>query len=285
MQITKWDGKPITKPGFYAGIPDETYHADPVAAGSFSSTQAKQILKSAAHLRHYLDSPRVEKKAFGFGHLVHAGVLGVGLELRVIPDSMLASNGAASTTAAKQFIAKARLENAVPLKEQEVTPIRAAIDAVRAHELAGPIFAAGTPEVSAFAIDPGTGLWLRARYDWVTSEDTLVDLKTVRDGESFAFEKASRDFGYDLQGAFYQHVYRLVTGEYPAGFRFVTVENAPPHLVDVHEGDLLWEQRGRQLLGRALVRYKAALDTGLWPGREPVINTLSVPNYLIEEED
>ena len=158
MQITKWAGQPITKPGLYSGIPEDVYHADPVPAGSFSSTQAKQILKSAAHLRHYLDAPRAEKKAFDFGHLVHDGVLWVGMEMRVIPQKLLASNGAASTKEAKEFIALARLENAVPLKESEIAPIQAAIDAVRAHELAGPIFGAGTPEVSAFAVDPDTGL-------------------------------------------------------------------------------------------------------------------------------
>lgn len=69
----------ITEPGLYE-IPELEYHADKlVPGGSFSSTQAKQILKSPAHLRSYLDTPRVEKSVFDFGHIVHAGMLGVGL--------------------------------------------------------------------------------------------------------------------------------------------------------------------------------------------------------------
>lgn len=284
MEIKQWSGK-FEGPGFYADVPEDVYHGDPVPGGSFSSTQAKTILKSAAHLRHYLDAPRVTKKAFDFGHLVHAGVLGVGAEAVAIPESALSVSSSTNTKDAKAFIALARENGQIPVKQAELVAVEGCVQAVLEHPLAGPIFDNGTPEVSAFAQDPVAGLWLRARFDWVAPDGVLVDLKTTRDGEPMAFERSARMFGYDLQDAFYQHVYKLITGKWPAGFRFVTVESEAPHLVDVHDGDLLWEARGQQLLRRALERYSRALKSGEWPGREPVVNYLSVPNYLIEEED
>jgi len=33
MKITKWNGKPITKPGWYSGIPIETYHSAGICDG------------------------------------------------------------------------------------------------------------------------------------------------------------------------------------------------------------------------------------------------------------
>lgn len=283
MEIKQWSGE-FEGPGFYADVPEDVYHSDPVPGGSFSSTQAKTILKSAAHLRHYLDSPRATKKAFDFGHLVHAGILGVGAEAVAIPESALSVSGSTNTKDAKAFIALARENGQIPVKQAELVAVEGCVQAVLEHPLAGPIFDDGIPEVSAFAQDVGTGLWLRARFDWVAANGMLIDLKTTRDGEPMAFEKSARSFGYDLQDAFYQHVYRLITGKWPAGFRFVTVESDAPHLVDVHEGDLFWEDRGKQLLARALSTYKTALETGDWPGREPRINILSVPGYLIEED-
>lgn len=275
----------ITEPGLY-DIPELEYHRDPVPAGSFSSTQAKQILKSPAHLRHYLDSPRVEKKAFDFGHAVHAGVLGVGLELVEIPESLLASNGAASTKDAKAFIAEAYIAGQVPLKAAEFGPIHDAIAAVRAHPIAGPLFAGGgVPEQSAFGIDPDTGLWLRGRFDWTTPNGILVDLKTTQDGSPRKFSRAIADFGYDTQDAFYRHVYELATGQEPRGFIFVTVEAKAPHLVDVHELDAEWKAIGETRARLAIERYKRAMDAGYWPGRPAVINSLRAPVWYLNEHE
>ena len=263
----------VTAPGLYE-IPELEYHADPVEGGSFSSTQAKQILKSPAHLRSYLDTPRVEKSVFDFGHIVHAGVLGVGLEVEVLdfPDY--------KTKAAQVAKAEAYAAGKVPMIERDYAPARAAIAAVLEHEIAGPLFAGeGVPESSAFGIDPVTGLWLRGRFDWTTPDRVLVDLKTARDGSPRRFGRAAADLGYDVQEAFYRHVYELATGEPARGFVFVTVESAAPHLVDVHQGDDEWRELGGYQMRRAIDRYKRALDTGEWPGRPPIINPLSPPPW------
>lgn len=264
----------ITEPGLY-DIPELDYHADPVAGGSFSSTQAKQILKSPAHLRTYLDSPRVEKKEFDFGHIVHAGVLGVGLQVEVLdfPDY--------KTKAAQDAKKAAYAAGRVPVIERDYAPARAAINAVKEHAIAGPLFAgAGKPEDSAFGIDPTTGLWLRGRFDWTTPDTVLVDLKTTRDGSPHAFARSAATLGYDVQEAFYRHVYELATGHPPRGFVFVTVESTKPHLVDVHRGDDEWRLIGDQQMRRAIDRYKTALDTNQWPGRPAVINEMAPPPWV-----
>jgi hypothetical protein len=160
------------------------------------------------------------------------------------------------------------------------------IQAVREHAVAGPLFAgAGVAESSGFGIDPGTGLWLRGRFDWTTQGRVLVDLKTTRDGSPRAFARSAADLGYDVQEAFYRHVYELATGEAPRGFVFVTVETTAPHLVDVHQGDPEWQDLGHRKMRRAIDRYRRALDTGEWPGRPPTINDLAPTPWAITDEE
>lgn len=268
----------ITKPGIY-DIAELDYHRDPIEGGSFSSTMAKQILKSPAHLRSFLDAPRVEKAAFDFGHIVHAGVLGVGLEVEVLdfPDY--------KTKAAQDAKKAAYAAGKVPVIERDYATARAAIKAVKEHSIAGPLFAGpGTPESSAFAIDPDTGLWLRGRFDFTTPGDFLVDLKTTVDGEPNSFERGGRRLGYDVQQEFYKHVYRLATGRDPEGFAFVTVEKTAPHLVDVHM-PTDWAELGASRVRRALDLYAECVKSGDWPGRPPVINRTPSPLWAFDDEE
>ena len=62
----------INVPCAVENLPENIYHADPVQGGSVSYTGMKEILKSPAHYRHYMDTPRTEKPAFDYGHIVHA---------------------------------------------------------------------------------------------------------------------------------------------------------------------------------------------------------------------
>ena len=260
-------------------LPETEYHADKhVPGGSFSSTMAKHILRAPAYLRHYLDTPRQERAVFDFGHAVHAGVLGVGLEVEVLdfPDWR--------TKAAREARDEVYARGGVPMLERDYAPVEAAVAEVKAHELAGPMFAEGLPERSVYARDPETGLWLRARIDWITPDGWLIDLKTARSGEPYAFERVGRGFGYDLQAAFYCHVYHLATGIKPQGFRLVTVEGDAPHLVDVHEPPD-WADIGEAKRKLACSIYKDCMTTGNWPGRPAVINRITSPDWALMEEE
>lgn len=268
----------MMQPGLYT-VPEIEYHQDTmVPGGSFSSTMAKRILESPAHLRHYLDTPRVERPEFDFGHAVHAAVLGEGLGVHLLdfPDYR--------TKAAREERDAAYAAGLVPMLERDYAPVLAAASAVREHPIAGPIFASGRPEVSAYAIDPDSGLWLRGRFDWVTDDGLLVDLKTARDGEPYRFESAGRRLGYDLQQAFYTHLYGLATGSAPSGFLFVTVHSSAPHLVDVHQPPD-WADIGEAKRKLATSLYAECLATDTWPGRPAVINRVTSPDWALMEEE
>ncbi len=280
----------ITAPCVIPDMDDATYHADPVEGGSLSSTGARRILDSPARYQWEL-THRVEKVAFDVGHLVHSLVLGTGMVAVEIPVDVLASNGAASTKEAKAFIESVRAAGKVPMKADDLAPIRAMAEAVLAHGLARDILERpGAAEVSAFATDPETGVALRARFDYLEDETSagyrsiVADLKTSRTANPLDFGRHAAEFGYDVQAAHYEHVLRLARGDDAIDFRFIVVETAAPHLVSVSELDSEFAAIGQQRMRRAIDLYKTCRESDQWPGYEPVVHYVEAPRWLAYQE-
>lgn len=270
------------------GISDEDYHADPVECGSLSSTGAKALLRSPAHYKWQREN-RVIKSTFDLGHAVHAMVLGVGLEIVAIPEEVLASNGAASTKEAKEFIANARNEGKVPLKTDVYAECKAITESVLAHPLARSLFALnGKAEQSMFAQDPGSKVWLRARADWLSTDSKgnpgIVDLKTSISADPRDFGRSAAEYGYDIQSEWYQYVFGLATGARSVSFRFIVVEKSAPYLVSVIELDSEYAAIGRQRMRRAIDLYKECVEANEWPGYDPIEHLVGPPTWLAYAE-
>lgn len=261
--------------GLVYGLEESLYHRQP----GLSSTGAKKILKSPAHYRHYVEHPEEPKDAFDVGSAVHSKVLGVGAQIAVYPDgngperfeydgtemdNVLASNGAISTKAAKAFEADARDRGLIPVKRVTARVVNLMAESVLTDPVARKLLETGDPEVSMFATDPETGIAERGRIDWLNGR--ALDLKTTAgDSSETDFAIQAFRFGYDVQLAWYEHLYHLITGE-PLPYLFVVVEAHPPYLTNVHRlGDdelLMARRRARE----ARERYARCLETGEWPG-------------------
>lgn len=277
--------------GVYEDVPEAEYHADTaVPGGSLSYSGMKQLLKSPAHYRHYMDAPRVEKKAFDAGHIIHAMVLGTGLDVTVIPDGLLAANGAASTKEAKQFVAEARLDGLIPVKQAELDPLQDIAEAVLADPQARTLFENDGPtELSMFAPDPASGVWIRGRADKVSEVDgetVLVDLKTCTDADPSEFHKDIAKFGYYLQAHVYTQLWRWIHAddEIPE-MRFVAVSKTEPHLVSVNRVGWAYEDLGEMHMRRAIDRYTAGMETGEWPGYPQIVWEQNPPRWLTALEE
>lgn len=270
------------KPGLYAGVPELDYHAD---KDSISSTMAREILKSPAHLRYMLDNPPERKKVWDIGHAVHAGVLGVGLDVTVLdyPDWR--------TKAAREERDEITNSGGVAFLQHEYEPVQAMIDAIRNHEVAGPLFSSGQPEVSMWAEHQETGLLMRGRVDWIKQgkRPILVDLKTTRSANPKDFHRSVWDYGYHLQQEWYKHIYQDATGDEPA-FVFVLVESAAPHLVSVieladNEYGESFPQIGKERMEVALRTYLACLTTNEWPGYAPKVHRIAPTGWQVNQHD
>lgn len=274
----------ITAPGIYR-MPESEYHSDPCLTPSLSSTMAKTILAKTP-LHAWMNNSRLNpdyipmhSKAFDIGTAAHRQALGAGADWVIIPTDLLASNGAASTKEAKQFIADARERGLTPIKEEEAVSVYRVAKKVR--ERLGDIGVKLNPEHSetaAFAkID---GVWCRALVDNADSDTRapLYDLKTTTDANPESIAKTIMSYGYDVQAQHYREVWKAATGEDRA-FRFIFVEKEPPHeicIIELSGDDLLMAERR---IRRAREIFAGCLANDDWPGYPSGIVQIKLPEY------
>lgn len=273
----------VTEPGLYPGMPEDVYHADPVPGGSLSSTGARKLLPPScpAKFKHWLDYGQAPKDAFDLGHAAHLKVLGTGAELVVVeaPDWR--------TKAAKEAKATAHAAGKVPLLESDHQRVVDMAAAVRRHPIAGPLLApeAGQAEVSAFWIDQATGVWCRARYDFLRHavpgrRRLIVDYKTTTCADPETIRRTVSSYGYFQQDAHYgDGAVRLGLADDPA-FVLVFQETEAPYLITVVQLDPIARRIGRDLNAQALGIYAECARTGEWPGYSNDIELIALPAWV-----
>lgn len=270
----------ITEPGIYT-LDDDVYHADPVPGGSLSHSGARRLLDAPAKFQHHRGRSE-HKRVFDFGRAAHALVLGVGAPIVTVdaPDWR--------TNRAKEARDLARAAGHTPLLAWEVDIVEAMADQLRRHPIAAALLAAGTAEQSMFWTDTATGVWLRARLDWLPdpgARRTIIpDYKTTVDASTAAFSRAVAQFDYHQQAAWYLDGYRTITGR-DAAFVFIVQERDAPYLVNVCELDGQALEIGAARNRRAIDLYRECAVTGRWPGYGDDVHLVSVPRWAqIEHE-
>lgn len=265
-------------PGIYPDIPELDYHACKFGPeGSLSSHEAKNLLDCPAVYRYAKDHPQPPKAAFDFGHVVHALVLGTGLDIYVHEHESL------RTKAARQDVEEHRAAGEVPVSRVDYERAKACADAVKEHPLAERLFEAGTPEQSLYAIDDKTGRWMRGRIDWMTTidgETVLVDLKTTRDPNPRAWARQAASLDYALQAAWYRTLWEKTTGK-PPKFLHVLVGVDAPHLVGVVQLDDNFLRVGEQHARRALDVFDMCETFNEWPDYGDGIHVLTPPAWYL----
>ena len=109
------------------------------------------------------------------------------------------------------------------------------------------------------------GIDCQVRFDWLSPEWGIPDLKTCRD--IFLFKREARfKYGYLYQAGFYQTIAYHVAPEFGyLKFCFIVVESKPPYKVGVFqvtEEDLEYYRNG---VMDALIYLKKCRETGVYP--------------------
>ena len=271
----------ITRPGLYDGIPDADYHADPIPGGSLSSTGARLLLPPScpAKYRWQLDHPTpTSRPEFDLGKTVHRLALGAGADITVIdaPDWR--------TRTAREQRDEAWAAGRTPVLAADYDRARAMVSALRQHPLAGALLdpSTGRPEVTAAWIDADTGVWLRARYDWLRDQTDgrpiIVDLKTCISADMATLQRAIHTHGYHQQAAWYLDGASVLGIDAPR-FVFVFVEKDPPYLIRVVQLDPVAERIGRARNREAVGIYAECVRTGVWPGYGDDIPLIPLPAW------
>ncbi len=276
------DVQVITEPGVY-DLPEEIYHADPVPAGSLSSSGARRLLPPScpARFRYEQQHGRPAKAEFDFGHAAHRLALGTGPELVVVDAADW------RTKAAREARDAARAAGQMPLLAHEMEQVEAMAAALAEHPAAAALFGdGGAPEQSLFWVDDRSGIWRRARLDWFPVQRgrrlIVPDYKTARSADLDAIQRAAWSFGWAQQAAWYlDGVTALgLAGDAKPAFLFVVQEKDAPYLVTVVELDPVALDIGRELNRRAIEIYKRCSREGRWPAYSDGVELVSLPGWV-----
>lgn len=278
----------IDQPGVYQ-MPADVYHADPVPAGSLSSSGARLLLPPScpALFRYRVDHGQPPNRTFDFGHAAHQQVLGTG------PDLVVVNAEDWRTNAAKEARDKAHAAGAVPLLAAEHEQVQAMAAALRAHPVAAVLFepGAGRAEQALFWHDTEFGVWRRALLDWLRHRGTgrliVPDYKTTKSAEPAALSRAMSTHGYYQQAAWYLDAVTALglAGDVEPAFVFVFQEKTPPYLVTICEPDYMAIKWGRIRNRKALDIYRRCQASGRWPGYADDVVRLSLPRWAENDHD
>jgi hypothetical protein len=277
----------VTVPGVYQ-VDADTYHADPVAGGSLSSSGARKLLPPhcPARYRWERDNPPPPRPHFDIGHAAHRLVLGDG------PDIVVIDAEDWRTKAAKAARDEAHAAGQVPLLTEAHDQVQAMAAAIRAHPVASRLFTPGRgrPEQALIWRDDATGVMRRALLDWLPDVPggrlIVPDYKTARSGDPDELSRAAHNYSYHQQAAWYlDGVRALGLGNDDAAFVFVCQEKDPPYLVTIVELDHVAMRIGDLRNRRALNIYAECVRTGRWPGyADDRVELLSLPPWAEAQE-
>lgn len=269
----------ITEPGVYE-MPADEYHAQP----ALSSSGARKLLPPScpALFRWGRDHPQAPSRVFDFGHAAHKMVLGDG------PDLVVVDADDWRTKAAKEERDAAYADGKVPLLPAEFETVQLMAQALLMQTPAT-LWGNGKPEQSLFTKDEATGVWLRARLDWLpdASDDrmVLVDYKTTVSAEPRAFARSVANYGYFMQAAWYINMVGALDLADDVRFQFVAQEKTPPYLVTMFELDEYALRIGRKRNRQAIEVFADCTARDEWPGYANEVATISLPAWFDDVEE
>lgn len=278
----------ITEPGIYTDLPAIDYHRQ---HDWLSASNMKRLVapSTPAHFKAALKAGEERKRHFDLGKIVHTLVLGDGEKFEVVQALNRAKEEydatSYDTVSAREHRDAIYERGNIPILRHELTAAQAMADAVREHQVASQLFSGGRPEVSAFWVDPASGVKCRARFDWLPDavegrRMIIPDLKTAATADPREFSKAAARFGYYIQHVHYLDAVRALGLDDDPAFVFVAVEKEDPHLVMVGQFAEAEDRKlARAVVSRARQIFKECTETGDWWGYPPGVNALALPTY------
>ena len=294
MNVIPFDGKPISAPGIYSGVPMSRYHGPDLCVGpSISSSGLRTIFDESA-MEYWVTSPynplaleQEDSRAFILGRCVHHLALGEAdfkrhfiVRPEEYPDQKTGvlkkwTRAAyfcqdwevAQEEAGLAIITPAELESikgmvGIQPWQKGLTDSGLLNNAiVKAGALNGLI------EHTIIAQDKETGIWLKARPDVIPQASAeAVDLKTTLAVDPVSMVRTLDDYRYDMQASLVSTCLLQAADTKLTNFALAFVCKAPPYEVAIRElkpYDLDELTKDNQA---AIRTFALCLERGKWPG-------------------
>ena len=257
------------------------YHADPrVTASQLAVFRRSKRLYYERYIAKSLPqdtSPRLE-----LGSAIHTRVLEpdrFATDVAVAPLVDRRTVKGRETFAA--FESEARAAGKIIIDAKQAATVEAVAKAISEVPLARFLVnASGPVEEPVFWTDETTGLECKCRPDKrLTSQATVIDLKSSSDGSEWAFQKALMAFNYAQASRHYS------AGCEAERFVWLVVDIEPPHEVHLYELDQRSVEAAEQRYRAVLCELAAAIETGDWGLTPQAIQPLSLPAWAMPKPE
>ena len=274
------------RPGTYLdGLPEYLYHNK---EHGYSSSNLKDLLKSNPEKLKWKMAQQTEpSEAMKIGTVLHCHLLrpeDFENEIAVMPSFNLRKKADKAdkaiwelTNVDKQTVTKKELELGLSMA-----------NAVRENHEAMKLLDGAIKERSMYADIMGTPL--RARPD-AYKENILLEVKSTRDASEKEFAKQIANLYYHVSLVHYAHVMEECAPEKltfeEIDYRFIVVENTPPHSVAIYTPSERMIYVGNELWKEALEKLQSCLENDIWPGyTEPgTSEEIDLPNWAVPKEE
>ena len=248
----------------------------------------KNMAKSPAHYAHAVKHGIDDTQALKVGRALHTATL----EPELFATRYAIWDG--GTRRGKDwdaFEARATEEGKETLKLDEVLEIQVMAQAVRTHPEAAKLLAGGVAEQSLLwsVESPELGelkATQRAAKSRIDYRGPLgaVDLKSTRDASPEGFGRQAWTLGYLGQAAFYVDAIEAATGDV-VPYWIVAVEKSAPFVVQVYEVSPELLSFGRDHYRELLVKLAQCEAADRWPGYVDGVAPLTLPRWVLPDED
>lgn len=262
----------VVAPGLY-DIPFDQY----AAIDAISNTALNKMAKAPAKYKHWLRYRGEEpSEAMRVGRIAHRAILEpakfeaeFATAYAVKPDGMKFS-----TKEGKEWRAEQAGREILTFEQAEF--IAGASKSIASHALASAMLSSGKAEQSVVA--EYNGIRIKARLDWLTTGDTIVDLKTAVSAEpkEFYWEKII-GLRYYVQAAFYLDICNLI-GLPMRYFTILAIEKDDPYLISCHQISDELIIRGRDEYTKLLGRFVECKRSNDWPGYPADLHPAPLPD-------
>lgn len=250
------------KPGIYPDLPFSDY----LAAEACSASACITLLQSfpARLLHQEPDTPSLR-----LGRLIHSVHLEdcdfEELGLVVVPSGY--SDAHVKVNAAEHpEIVEARAAGLEPLREADADALRGMHAALREDPDIVRAFSNGKPEVSVFWEHEGTGMLMKARFDWLPNRGgVLPDLKSCQSIDEAELSRHISTYRIGHRSYFYQEAARAIGVEDPL-YCPVFVEKKPPHFAKISPVAPGYVAKCGLEVERAISIYAQCVEANHFPG-------------------
>jgi len=271
------------KLGIFSGIS----HADYLKSAGVSSSALRQMERSPAHAREWMDNPPARSAAFRFGTACHTACLEHTDEFKkVVVRPKFRKAGKGITMEIKNRIVRDEIawdrehENISVVDVDELEHIKLIRKSVLAHPEAKKLVQGGQPELSCYWKDEDTGLLCKCRPDQIFeggSSGIVVDFKTADDASFNTFQRRSFQYQYHVQASYYYWGVKQYINV--SACALIVVEKSPPYGVAVFAFNDASLEKGEELYRKYLNEYAECTKTNKWPCYPHEIQDLDLPYY------